>query len=52
MLSSLPVVQRGLSWQPNRPPGCAPACYLGLTLQGRLKLLKGIEPENAWNRAV
>jgi len=25
MLSSLPAVQRGLSWQPNRPPGCAPA---------------------------
>jgi len=24
MLSSLPVVQGVLSWQPNRPPGCTP----------------------------
>jgi len=23
MLSRLPAVQRGLSWQPNRLPGCA-----------------------------
>jgi len=22
----VPVVQRALSWQPNRPPGCAPVC--------------------------
>jgi len=26
MLSSLPAVQRALSWQPNIPPGCSPAC--------------------------
>jgi len=24
MLSHLPAIQRSLSWQPNRLPGCAP----------------------------
>ena len=24
ILTSLPAVQRGLSWQPNKPSGCAP----------------------------